>query len=571
MFDISENKYFLPAIQRKFVWREDKICRLFNSIMQDYPIGTFLFWDLSIEQANKYTFYEFLKNYHERDSKNELVRYDFGREVRGVLDGQQRISSMFIALQGVYCTKKKYKKSSNDDAYPERMLYINLFSSDFEFKFLSEVEAISSEGKYYYLLRNVLSMPEDTDSDDVLEKLKNTSPDDALLLEKNKKVVKRNINRLIKKFNDNQLVSYFRIVDKELEDILDIFVRVNSGGTILSKSDLLFSTLVAHWEDGRERIEQLIDDMNGDDGLFRFNSDFLMRTCLFLVDAPMNFKVQTFDAKNISKIRDNWGHIRSALISAASMLREFGFNEKRLSSNYAVTPVAYYLYKDGVVDERTKCELKKLVVNSLLKQIFSGQADTALNGLRDGLRTKQSLGESTYRLKNIHFSFDEYQRTKLSGKKLSIDSEDIETFLEQKKGPFTFLLLSVLYPDLKLGQILFHQDHMHPYSKFNSSVLRERDSESIRQWQIMRDQLPNLQLLEGLENSKKQAVNLAKWVEDSEDDEMYYRKRNYIPAGQSLDFEEFEEFFNSRKEVLREELHRIFGVSSIQGSRDKAA
>ena len=80
--DITDNKYFLPAIQRKFVWGEEKICKLFNSIMRDYPIGTFLFWELSAEKANEYTFYEFLKNYHERDSKNELVNYDFPREIR---------------------------------------------------------------------------------------------------------------------------------------------------------------------------------------------------------------------------------------------------------------------------------------------------------------------------------------------------------------------------------------------------------------------------------------------------------------------------------------------------------
>ncbi|WP_257575219.1 DUF262 domain-containing protein [Vibrio parahaemolyticus] len=50
-----------PAIQRKFVWREEKICTLFDSIMRDYPIGTFLFWELDQGNANDYTFYEFLK------------------------------------------------------------------------------------------------------------------------------------------------------------------------------------------------------------------------------------------------------------------------------------------------------------------------------------------------------------------------------------------------------------------------------------------------------------------------------------------------------------------------------
>src|SRR5690606_33848748 len=137
------------------------------------------------------------------------------------------------------------------------------------------------------------------------------------------------------------------------------------------------------------------------------------------------------------------------------------------------TPIAYYLYKGGKVNTTTKQELRKLIVHSLLKQVYSGQADTALRGLRNGLRVKSDDGEG-YILKNDSFDFSEYKQTKLSGgKQLAIDAEDIENFLEYKKGAFTFLLLSMLYPDLKLDQISFHQDHMHPHSKFKPSELKK--------------------------------------------------------------------------------------------------
>jgi uncharacterized protein with ParB-like and HNH nuclease domain len=566
--DITDNKYYLPAIQRKFVWKEEKICKLFDSIMQDYPIGTFLFWDLPKEKADKYTFYKFLENYHERDSKNALVRHDFTKEVRGVLDGQQRISSMYIALQGVYCTKQKYAKTTNNNAYPERKFYLDLLGNDneYDFRFLSDADVKKEEQSCYYLVRNILLKSVNDDPYDILDELKANNPSKAELIESNRNSARRKIHHLLQKFNDDNLVSYFKIVDKDLDDILDIFVRVNSGGTILSKSDLLFSTLVAHWEDGREKIEKLIDDMNGDDGLFKFNTDFLMRTCLFLVDAPMNFKVKTFDAENIKKIRSNWDGIRNALIRSAKILREFGFNKTRLSSNYAATPLAYYLYQGGIVDDKTKSELRQLVVHSLLKQTFSGQADSALNGLRDGLRIKHADQAPGYKLKNTRFSFTEYQHTKLSGgKKLTIDAEDVEGFLDYKKGAFTFLLLSVLYPDLKLDQISFHQDHMHPYSKFKPSKLKTigLTDEVINTWLDMRDQLPNLQLLEGQENTQKQATDLAKWVDDNAGDETYYRKRNYILPKQSLNLSDFDDFFINRRHLLRKSLHKLFGIASL--------
>lgn len=572
--DISASKYYLPAIQRKFVWDEEKICKLFNSIMQDYPIGTFLFWELTAKKANEYTFYEFLKNYHERDSKNQLVNYDFPFEISGILDGQQRISSIYIALQGVYCTRKKYAKTTNNNAYPERKMHINLLNDDYEFKFLTDKDAQNSKSGYFYLVRNILSELEDpdADSDNIVDELIETDPSRSDLLIANRRQAKKIINRLLNKFNDDQLVSYFKIVNKDLDDILDIFVRVNSGGTILSKSDLLFSTLVAHWEDGRDQIEKLISDMNGEDGLFNFNTDFLMRTCLFLVDAPMNFKVHTFNSTNINKIKGNWDQIRKALIDAAAMLREFGFNKKRLSSNYAATPLAYYLYKGGKIDSTTKPELRKLIVHSLLKQIYSGQADTALSGLRDGLRIKSDDGDS-YILKTINFDFSEYKNTRMSGgKKLTIDTTDIENFLEYKKGAFSFLLLSTLYPDLKLDQVSFHQDHMHPHSKFKPSILKEVgiEGETIKQWQDMRDQVPNLQLLEGRENTVKQATDLSMWVNNKADDATYYRKRNYILDEQSLELEDFEEFFASRKQLLRKKLYELFDVTYIEESFEEA-
>ena len=558
--DINKNKYFLPAIQRKFVWSEGRICDLFNSIMRGYPIGTFLFWGLTAKQAKGYTFYEFLKNYHQRDSKNELVKYTFRHDIKGVLDGQQRISSMYIALQGTYQTKRKYARKTTDSAYDERMLYLDLLSKkeEYNFKFLTQKAAKSEKGKCYFLVRNALEVENINDIENLIENMLKESPNKSEWIQKNKSIAFEKINNMVDKFNDNQLISYFSIENKDLDEILEIFVRVNSGGLILSKSDLLFSTLVAHWEDGRKQIEKLIEDINGEDRLFNFNTDFLMRTCLFLIDAPMTFKVKSFDKSNISEIREKWENIVKALTQTSSMLREFGFNKTRLSSNYAATPIAYYLYKGGTVNQESKAELRKLVTHSLLKQVYSGQADSALNGLRDGLRDRKVEGIP---LKEKTFNFDSFKNTKLSGgKKLTIDSDNIDDFLEYKKGSFSFLLLSVLYPDLKIDQISFHQDHMHPHSGFKTKCLKELglDEETISRWQNMRDQLPNLQLLEGLENSTdKHAMTLVNWVTKSTADEAYYRQRNYIQAEQSLLLKDFEQFFAIRKQLIKEKLHQV--------------
>jgi uncharacterized protein with ParB-like and HNH nuclease domain len=564
--DINKRKYFLPAIQRKFVWREDKICDLFNSIMRGYPIGTFLFWELTAEKAKSYTFYEFLKNYHQRDSKNELVRSKFPHDIQGVLDGQQRISSMYIALQGIYQTKRKYARKATSSAYDERIFYLDLLEKKgvYNFKFLTEEAAQPDKGKYYFRVRDALDIDNDEDVTNLVDKLFDKSIDKPDVIETNKLKAIEKITTVVEKFNDDQLISYFNIVNKDLDEILDIFVRVNSGGLILSKSDLLFSTLVAHWEDGRKRIENLIDQMNGPDGKFKFNTDFLMRTCLFLIDAPMNFKIQSFDAKNIKKIKDNWQEISKALLDSVDMLRDFGFDHTRLSSNYALTPIAYYLIKGGVANKSTKPELRKFVTHSLLKQIYSGQADSTLRVLRDSLRDKKKAPNDEHKLINPKFSFSAIKSTKFpGGKRISITKDDIADFLKLKKGNQTFLVLSALYPHLKVDQIEFHQDHMHPQSKFRTTILSKQglSQDQIESWIDMKDQLPNLQLLKGIDNKSKQAMHLVTWVKNAEKDEGIYRKENYIPKSQSLAFEEFETFFEKRKDTLEKKLIKEFTVS----------
>ena len=130
--DIEGSKAYLPAIQRKFVWPKWKIEHLFDSIMRNYPIGSFLFWELNSQKANEYVFYEFLRNYDERTPNNVRKTGSFlVPEITGVLDGQQRLSSLYLGLQGSHRERLKYHRTTSDHAYPETHLYLNLLSLPF--------------------------------------------------------------------------------------------------------------------------------------------------------------------------------------------------------------------------------------------------------------------------------------------------------------------------------------------------------------------------------------------------------------------------------------------------------
>ena len=166
--DIHRKKYLLPAIQREFVWNTNQIERLFDSLMRDYPISSFLFWGVDKEKVNDFEFYEFLRQYHERKQVHNPKASVSGEEgVTAVLDGQQRLTSLYIALKGTYAYKIPRKRWDNDQAYPERKLHLNILSSstkdgrEFDFEFLTAEEAAEkNEATFWFPVPKILDLKE---------------------------------------------------------------------------------------------------------------------------------------------------------------------------------------------------------------------------------------------------------------------------------------------------------------------------------------------------------------------------------------------------------------------------
>ena len=70
---IRDRKYFLPSIQREFVWGTDRIAMLFDSLMKGFPIGSFLFWEVPKDKIEDFSFYEFIRDFHALD--NEVFHF----------------------------------------------------------------------------------------------------------------------------------------------------------------------------------------------------------------------------------------------------------------------------------------------------------------------------------------------------------------------------------------------------------------------------------------------------------------------------------------------------------------
>ena len=201
-----------------------------------------------------------------------------------------------------------------------------------------------------------------------------------------------------------------------------------------------------------------------------------------------------------------------------------------------------------------KKDVKKYLIHALLNKIYGGQGDRVLSNFRESLISHKS------------FSFNKLAKIKLpSNKTLVINEDNLDVILEYKKGPYTFMVLSLLYPNLKLDQVIFHQDHIHPRSFFTEAKLNKLTipKNKWKDWRERADMLPNLQLMEGRENERKNKTSFFDWSNGVDNngtpcisDKKKFVKDNYIP-NESYEFDNFENFFNARKMILKEKLREL--------------
>ena len=567
---IRKNELFLPALQRKFVWDTPQIEGLFDSIMQGFPIGTFLLWELNDQTAiNSNVFYNFIKHYDTRYSRNQKASLSSKKSIVSVLDGQQRLTSLNIALNGTYTYKTPRKRFDNPEAYPKRVLFLNLLprtGEDFkyEFKFLPDTDQSNQPDKLWYKVNEVLSWEDASSIDEEYRKLKERAHDKKLVTT-NSPVIKKTLRTLYRRIRIDDPLMCFNLKDMGIDDVLDIFIRVNSGGTQLSKTDLLMSTITASWENARDRVEDLLKSINEQGRKFNFDIDFVMRTCLFLLDDPILFRVRSFGPEKINEIKTNWGGIYTAISETVSILNLLGYDGMTLTSRNSVIPIVYHIYKGGDTKTKERNQFKKYLQHALLTGFFGTHGDQALANLRSYLR--EGSKEDGFKLKRKSFDFD-HLKTNLNtpGKTLEITEEDLEDLLQKKKGRQAFVVLSILYPQFEYNTKNFDQDHIHPTYFFSFNHLSSiGKGDKYEEWQTKKDTIPNLQMLEERKNRVKNKREFKDWLDmESEIEKKEYFEDNYIPLEVSYDIKDFDEFYNKRKELLIIALKKI-----LLGAKDE--
>jgi uncharacterized protein with ParB-like and HNH nuclease domain len=570
---IKQRKYLLPMIQREFVWDDEQIINLFDSLLRGYPIGSFLFWDAHEESISKYQFYEFVSSFSDKqDINNPKASVTDEKQITCVLDGQQRLSALYIGLLGSYTKKIPKKRWDNPDNFELKHLFVNLLQPIknheetgllFDFRFLTDQESKKvNEDTSWFRVSDIFKFKEPYELSNYLIE-KGISKYDT----EKAKFASQTLYKLFDVIHKDGVINFYMEKDQDLDKVLNIFVRINSSGSPLDYSDLLLSIASAQWKtmSARDEIIDFVKEINNIGDGFKFSKDFVLKSCLVLSDIDnIAFKVENFNRKNMGEIEKKWDEIKSAIRLTVELVSSLGYNFNTLSSNNAIIPITYYIMKinspkNFVTSKKYSNDrklIKKWLATSLLMRTFSGQPDNVLRPIREIVKNNVT-----------NFPFEEIQE-KLRGtqKSLTVTDEDLEGILStiEYGKPYVFSTLALLYPTFDFRN-KFHIDHIFPQDMFKKRRFKEYKIPEDKWQDYIRESklLGNLQLLEGTTNEEKSSEDPKKWVKEnySERERKEYFEKNLIPINSDLDFSKFLDFITERKKLIRERLKEEIGIS----------
>ena len=486
---------WLPNIQRSFVWSEEQICRLFDSLMQRYPINTVMFWKTKSDGP----FREFITNWDQDLKVSAFKRPGNNKTKTLVLDGQQRIQALAIALRGSY--DKKY-------------LYFDVTSNP------DQAEGDDAVA-YTFKFKKVASWPwvKVSDladwSDPVDRRKKTTDGAPTNLSERDKSLIERNGSRLYDCLRDDRVVRINDLdsTDRNAEDyfdeddVLEIFIRANSGGTPLAKSDLLFSLLTRTWDGADEEMDELLDRVNGES--YEFKRDFVLKLALVLLGAKAAYKVSKFRSEGFRKeMVKEWKHISDSFASVRDFVQEHTYMQeaRSLPSDLLLIPFIYLRFKypaqwKAILSSPSRAEeMAKLMARLSLASTFAGAKDNLLDALvKEVDDAKGHLDVAGFE-EAIQRNNQPIAATEVRVRKATYGSGSVRQ------------IFSVLYPEPTVYKPAYDGNTLSIDHIFPQRLLKQKVGGKMLYEKSLRDTLANLMLLRKSENSAKNDEEPSVWL-----------------------------------------------------------
>lgn len=544
---IKSGKFIMPAFQRQYVWSMEQIEKLWDSILLDYPIATFLFWHIDNNNVSGDTYFcNFLSevtfdNRKQADSINyELSTINLSVTDTAVLDGQQRLTSLFLSLLGKAYIRQKYaRKKVVGGTVAKLVIELNKHKSS-----VDEEEYNSKKFDIRFTEKVGKLSPTQFEISDILgEKFQNEETREKAIEETiayvpadSKEYARSILNKLYNKIFVEKLIHYTEIHDMKQDDALEMFVRFNSGGKPLKKHEITMSILEAYWPNAKTKFGELLSGSYAG-----FGSDFIVRAALMLYGdvVKSNINKQIAD-----ELKNNWEDFRQSLASLEKVLSGMKMEVSRFSSSWNVLlPIMYYIYYNSNYSDNLD-GIKAYLIRAVLFSYFQSGTTSKLQQM------KSNINDNDYEI-----TVDMLEQIN----DLRVTSGKIDDIINSEKGSrVAGEALYFLGVDWINKNYKYEQDHLHPYDRFDSSKPVSVQMDDWRRWRSNRNRLPNLHLLEGRSNASKNVMRLVDYYNDMNDaQKKVFREEALIPDGVSLEIENFGEFYEKRKELLMAKIKQL--------------
>jgi len=549
LLKIQDRKYVMPAFQRQFVWGMEQIEKLWDSILLDYPIATFLFWHVDDSNVTEDTnFCDFLSNVtfdsrKQADSVNyDLNRIKIGETDTAVLDGQQRLTSLFLSLLGEAFIRPNYARRQNGSTILTKLL-IELNknkiavdeeeynSKKFDIRFSDKVGRLSPT---QFEIKSILDMrfqDESTREIAIEEAIANVPA--------NSKEYARNIlKKLHTKIFVEKLIRFTKITDMKQDDALEMFVRFNSGGKALRKSEITMSILEAYWPSAKTEFGKvLVGSYEG------FGTDFIIRSALMLYGDVIKSNITKHIAETL---KNDWDSFVKALADLEKLLNAMKIDLNRFSNSWNVLlPIIYYIYFNTDYEKNIKA-VRAYLLRAIFFTYFQSGTTSKLHQMKSNINS---------------FDYEITIEMLDQMNDLRVSEGKIEDVLNSEKGSrVAGEVLYYLNLDWINKTFKYEQDHLHPDNRFSGNKPVSITIEDWKRWRGMRNRLPNLHLLEGRSNGSKRDMRLIDYYNDMNDPQKSeFSIQAMIPENNSLEFDDFEKFFELRKKILTERIRELLG------------
>jgi len=459
--EINTNLY-LPHIQRPFVWSEEQIEKLFDSLMRSYPIQTLLFWRTADQikarrfmpevdwEADLHTFYD------------PIVSQQ-GTTKTFVLDGQQRLQSLYAIFAG------GIKREPNTAALRAYFDVTGGLQPTDTGVLHSLVWSDVPVAPNFYRIADLRAKDERKNAGDLAEETNEQL--DLVLKEADadrkarQKRVRSNIQQLVSLLREDK---HFWVEELDgiaeeysYKKVLEIFVRVNSGGTKLEASDLMFAVMKEAWDEIEAKVESVVEMLRSSTHL-SFDKDFVLKCLVVAHDRGAELNANKFNSadgeKLLEEISANWDQAEQAFQELTDFITSdlHLFGDKVVRTYGSFIPLFDFLYHNPKPSEINRALMRGYHYKAQLFAWFRAQTDNIINALH----TRVGKAVALFPLNEVKSYFEERK-----AKTEFVSSELVDVRLR-------FIILNLVYSE-RFGKSPFnvrfkdnepHIDHIYPRS-----------------------------------------------------------------------------------------------------------